>query len=57
MHHINPNGPTAAGGGKAHKGTLPGFMIEERKKKYWKRKHANRLGTYVFISNKANNPR
>jgi hypothetical protein len=26
MHHKDPNGPTAAG--EAHKGTLPGFMME-----------------------------
>lgn len=48
--------------GKAHKGTLPGFMIEE-KKNHWKHKDANtqtrKQARYIciFISNKANSPR
>lgn len=38
--------------GKAHKGTLPGFMMEEKKNllETQTRKHANRLGTYVYLS-------
>lgn len=47
MHHIDPNGPTAAG--EAHKGTAPRF---HRRKKSFKTQTGYDIGTYMSLSSK-----